>query len=138
MHIWEREIDAGQTTLGLMPKSSPKNEHVNVLSETEEESCGCIDLSLEDFTHLSATKKTIPSKAPQPDQPTIGSPQAKKSSHLSKRVEFGFFGPSLPPLILSSPMADSEPPESSEHEEDRIPVQPYRLTDEKDFPPLSR
>ncbi|XP_028053552.1 uncharacterized protein LOC114257933 isoform X1 [Camellia sinensis] len=137
MHIWEREIDAGQKTLGLMPKSSLKNEHVNVLSETED-SCGCIDLSLEDLPHLSATKKTIPSKAPQPDQATIESSQAKKSSHLSKRVEFGFFGPSLPPLILSSPMADSEQPESSEHKEDRIPVQPYRLTDEKDFPPLSQ
>ena len=95
-----RGRDDGQTTEGLVLKSSPKKEQVDVSSETKGESTSSINLSLEEFPLLPGSKKAVPPRSPQPGWPAEESSSAQKSQPVP--VEFGFFGLPLSPLIESS------------------------------------
>ncbi|PSS33256.1 Altered inheritance of mitochondria protein [Actinidia chinensis var. chinensis] len=143
-----RGRDDGQTTEGLVLKSSPKKEQVDVSSETKGESTSNINLSLEEFPLLPGSKKAVPPRSPQPGWPAEESSSAQKSQPVP--VEFGFFGLPLSPLIESSQREgkelhfsfsttmDSDLAEPSEDKKKEMIVeQPYKLEDDKDFPALS-
>ncbi|XP_062092445.1 uncharacterized protein LOC133798235 isoform X2 [Humulus lupulus] len=144
---WKRTPEPARHSLPL--KSTQKSDDNNKPSEKDKgKSSSPLDLSLEEFPFLPGTSNTIQSEIPQPVVLALNSSPAKHSSPTFRNIESGSLRHSPSPSGLHSQLAceqtDSvisvlrvEKQQELSGNEVVIPVKPYELEAEKDFPPLA-